>query len=117
MYRHYVIGMFKGLDGRSYEILAPAPDYHFDKKSAQNDKICEYRIVNPEHIQEPCFGIYDKRCNGHWTHLRNYESFIKAGGRIRVLKNGIKKNKMNWNDDDFEICNKSFNELFSKLKP
>lgn len=24
---------------------------------------------------------------------------------------------MNWNDDDFEICNKSFNELFSKLKP
>lgn len=78
MYRHYVIGMFKGLDGRSYEILAPAPDYYFDKK---------------------------------------YESFIKAGERIRVLKNGIKKNKMNWNDDDFEICNKSFNELFSELKP
>lgn len=23
MYRHYVIGMLKGLDGRSYEILAP----------------------------------------------------------------------------------------------
>ena len=94
MYIHYVIGMLKGLDGRSYEILAPAPDYHFDKKSAQNDKIWEYRIVNPEYIQEPCFGIYDKRCNGHWTHLRNYESFIKAGGRIRILKNGIKKNKI-----------------------
>ena len=118
MYRHYVIGMLKGLDGRSYEILAPAPDYYFDKKSAQNDKIWEYRIVNPEHIQEPRLGIYDKtRCDGHWTHLRNYESFIKAGGRIHVLKNGINKNKMNWNDDDFEICNKSFNELFSELKP
>lgn len=116
MYRHYVIGMFKGLDGRLYEILAPAPDYHFDKKSAQNDKIWEYRIVNPEHIQKPCFGIYEKRYNGHWKHLMNYESFIKAGGRIRVLKNGIKKNKMNWNDD-FEICNKSFDELFSELKP
>lgn len=51
------------------------------------------------------------------THLRNYESFIKAGGRIRVLKNGTDKNIMNWNDDDFEICNKSFNELFSELKP
>ena len=58
-----------------------------------------------------------KRSNGHWTHLRNYESFIKAGGRIRVLKNGTDKNIMNWNDDDFEICNKSFNELFSELKP
>lgn len=46
MYRHYVIGMFKGLDGRLYEILAPAPDYYFDKKSAQNDKIWEYRISN-----------------------------------------------------------------------
>ena len=117
MYRHYVIGMFKGLDGRSYEILAPAPDYHFELTSCQCDKIWEYRIVNPEHIQEPCLGIYDKRCNGHWTHLRNYESFIKAGGRIRVLKNGTDKNIMNWNDDDFEICNKSFNELFSELKP
>ena len=52
MYRHYVIGMFKGLDGR-----------------------------------------------------------------IRVLKNGTDKNIMNRNDDDFEICNKSFNELFSELKP
>lgn len=117
MYRHYVIGMFKDLDGRLYEILAPAPDYHFDKKSAQNDKFWEYRIVNPEHIQEPCFGIYDKRCNGHWTHLRNYENFIKAGGRIRVLKNGTKKSRTNWDDDDFEICNKSFDELFSELKP
>lgn len=117
MYRHYVIGMFKGLDGRSYEILAPAPDYHFELTSCQCDKIWEYRIVNPEHIQEPCLGIYDKRCNGHWTHLRSYESFIKAGGRIRVLKNGTDKNIMNWNDDDFEICDKSFNELFSELKP
>lgn len=48
MYRHYVIGMFKGLDGRSYEILAPAPDYHFELTSCQCDRIWEYRIVNPD---------------------------------------------------------------------
>lgn len=56
MYRHYVIGMFKGLDGRSYEILAPAPDYHFDKKSVQNDKVYEYRFNVIE-----TFGILDMK--------------------------------------------------------
>ena len=48
---------------------------------------------------------------------RQGENAELAGGRIRVLKNGTDKNIMNWNDDDFEICNKSFNELFSELKP
>lgn len=40
MYRHYVVGMFKGLDGRLYKILAPAPSYHFKKKDAQKDTFC-----------------------------------------------------------------------------
>lgn len=117
MYRHYVIGMFKGLDGRLYEILAPAPDYHFDKKSVQNDNVYEYRFNVLETSHKPYLDVYDKRCNGHFTFRMSNDDFIKAGGRIRVLKNGINKNKMNWNDDDFEICNKSFNELFSELKP
>lgn len=33
------------------------------------------------------------------------------------MKNGTKKSRTNWDDDDFEICNKSFDELFSELKP
>ena len=78
MYRHYVIGMFKGLDGRSYEILAPAPDYHFELTSCQCDRIWEYRIVNPEHIQEPCLGIYDKRLQWTLDTFKELREFYKS---------------------------------------
>lgn len=118
MYRHYVIGMFKDYDGRLYEILAPAPDYHFDKKSAQKDTFWEYRFISLEcPKKEQLLGIYEKKFNGPFTHAMDDERFIKAGGMIYVLKNGISKNGMVFDDEDFEICNKSFDEMFSQLKP
>lgn len=58
-----------------------------------------------------------KKFNGPFTHAIDDERFIKAGGMIYVLKNGISKNGMVFDDEDFEICNKSFDEIFSQLKP
>lgn len=118
MYRHYVVGMFKGLDGRLYKILAPAPSYHFKKKDAQKDTFWEYRFISLEcPKKEQLLGIYEKKFNGPFTHAMDDERFIKAGGMIYVLKNGISKNGMVFDDEDFEICNNSFDEMFSQLKP
>ena len=122
-YKYVFCGSFFDNEGNNYEIDVETPNIWDSEEEAKNDTT-GYRFIR---INDNVYLVAFEReslsfVNGDLcvsvdgkTTRYTYEQFIENGGVIRKLKE-TSKDKLCWEDDDYDVVNKSFDELFSNTQ-
>ena len=119
-YKYVFYGSFCDNEGKYYEIDIETPNVWDSEEEAKYDTT-GYRFIN---LNNNIYLVAFEReimnddltisLDGETTRY-TYEQFIKNGGVIRKLKE-TSKDKLCLEDDDYDVCNKSFDELFSNTQ-
>lgn len=127
-YQYHMFGMFKGTDGNYYDIDIPVPFLYDSEEKAMEAEEFGYRFMM---FEEPYIFIYkkenwkaaidesEKKCIKSWVEgevlaTYSFQEFIKAGGKMRMLK--PEHQGIHLEEEDFIDTENNFADCFPGME-
>ena len=130
-FRYIMSGMFYPTNGHTYEIDIPSPYLRDSKEDAEKDSIYGYRFI--KNVDgNPVVAVFEgedfdvvkenekkqvyARVTGNIIKTYNFDTFIKEGGVIRMLKPEVEGSGFINGETDFLDTNETFKDVFPNME-